>query len=58
MNEKSDALLLDLDTAPEFVFPDPRTVKHVEKFIPAWIEPPYIQAVLSASFSTPTSPTK
>ncbi|KAI8899112.1 P-loop containing nucleoside triphosphate hydrolase protein [Globomyces pollinis-pini] len=55
-NEKSDTLLLDLDSAPEFIYPEPRNVKAVEKFIPAWIDLPYIQAVLSASIESPSTP--
>ncbi|KAI8921479.1 P-loop containing nucleoside triphosphate hydrolase protein [Entophlyctis helioformis] len=53
VNEKSDVLLLDLDQGPEFSKPNPRTIKQIEKFIPAWISLPYIQAVISASLSTP-----
>ncbi|EGF77626.1 hypothetical protein BATDEDRAFT_13697 [Batrachochytrium dendrobatidis JAM81] len=54
VNEKSDVLLLDMEQGPEFNKPNPRTIKQVEKFIPAWINLPYIQAVLSASLSTTT----
>ncbi|KAH6577051.1 hypothetical protein BASA50_008601 [Batrachochytrium salamandrivorans] len=52
VNEKLDVLLLDLDQGPDFNKPSPRTVKQIEKFIPAWINLPYIQAVLSASLSS------
>ncbi|KAJ3275583.1 Myosin type-2 heavy chain 1 [Terramyces sp. JEL0728] len=52
VNEKLDSLLLDLDSSPEFIYPEPRNVKHIEKFIPAWIDLPYIQAVLSASYGS------
>ncbi|KAL2918342.1 hypothetical protein HK105_202269 [Polyrhizophydium stewartii] len=51
VNEKSDVLLLDLEQGPEFSKPNARTVKQIEKFIPAWINLPYIQAVISASLS-------
>jgi myosin-5 len=55
--DKSEPLLLDLDVTPDFVHPEPRTVKHIEKFIPAWISLPYIQAVLSSRERDPKSPT-
>ncbi|KAJ3119550.1 Myosin type-2 heavy chain 1 [Nowakowskiella sp. JEL0407] len=42
LNEKSDVLLLDLEQAPDFVKPNPRTVDQVEKFVPAWISLPLI----------------
>lgn len=49
-------LLLPMDDAAEFVFPEPREIQVIEKFIPAWVELPYIQAVISASFSAANSP--
>ena len=59
-SDKSEALLLDLDSYPEFSHPDPRIVKHIERFIPAWINLPVIQAILSLSLkdSTATSDIK
>jgi hypothetical protein len=51
LNEKQDALLLDLEQGPNFTKPMARSVKQIEKFIPAWINLPHIQAVISASGS-------
>ena len=53
MNEEQEPLLLDLNAAPDFVFPEPRHVKHIEKFIPRWVELPFITAVLSARNESP-----
>ena len=39
-SDKTEPLLLDLDSSPEFVHPEPRTVKHIERFIPTWINLP------------------
>ncbi|TPX34536.1 hypothetical protein SmJEL517_g02892 [Synchytrium microbalum] len=47
LNEKSDILLLDLDQAPDFGKPNPRTLDHVDRFIPPWISLPHLQAMLS-----------
>lgn len=56
--DDSDTLLLAMDDSPEFTFPEPREVEVIEKFIPAWVELPHIQAVLSAGLSTPSTPMK
>ena len=53
MNEDQEPLLLDLGAAPEFVLPEPRQVKHIEKFIPRWVELPFITAILSARNESP-----
>jgi hypothetical protein len=55
MNEQQEMLLLDLDSAPNFSFPDARHVQRVDKFIPPWIELPFTQAVLSVSFDIKSS---
>jgi myosin V len=44
------SILLALDDSAEFSIPKIREVQVIEKFIPAWIELPFIQAVLSAAF--------
>lgn len=49
LNEKSEVLLLDLDGSQEFIRPAPRFVKRIERFIPAWLSLPFLQAVQSAS---------
>ncbi|KAJ3334825.1 Myosin type-2 heavy chain 1, partial [Kappamyces sp. JEL0680] len=50
-SDKTESLLLDLDASPEFVHPEPRTVKHIERFIPAWTSLPKVTAVISSQDS-------
>ena len=39
-SDKTEPLLLDLETSTDFVHPEPRQVKHIERFIPTWISLP------------------
>ncbi|KAJ3289168.1 Myosin type-2 heavy chain 1 [Borealophlyctis nickersoniae] len=49
LNEKSDVLLLDLEQAPDFAKPNPHTVDQIERFVPAWMSLPHIQAVVTSA---------
>lgn len=51
MKETPDELLIDLEYAPELKTPIPRNVEQIHRFIPTWIELPFIQAVISSNLT-------
>jgi hypothetical protein len=46
-NSNDENLLLDIDDVPPFVMPHERTIDSIDKFIPSWIDLPYVKAVLA-----------
>lgn len=50
-NESSDNLLLDLDSAPDFVKPSFKLVANIDRFIPNHVNLPQVSVVAAQSFS-------
>jgi myosin-5 len=46
VNEKSDILLVDMDETPDFNKPIIHMVENMDKFIPAWLNLPHVEAII------------
>jgi myosin-5 len=52
LNEKSDAITLDLDIGPDVPMLMTQNMNEINPFIPSWMELPYLQAILSETMTT------